>query len=212
MTKEEFFDVLDGMRDHIRTDIAAGFRHLDTIITSAANRLSNYMELPFATLYAHSMVEEAVESHLEEQSTWPEQTDCDRLDAAFAELEKGGIICRQNFTCCGTCGSTEIWDEIEETDNAANNVRGYVFYHGQDAVGAVEGAGCYLNYGSVVGTESAALSVADEVVATLERHGLRTSWNGKLNRRIYVVLDWKRRRTVHTRSQRFSSFPFVQAA
>ena len=35
-----------------------------------------------------------------------------RVDEALAALEAEGVISRQNFSCCGSCGSSEIWDEI----------------------------------------------------------------------------------------------------
>jgi Domain of unknown function (DUF6891) len=38
-------------------------------------------------------------------------TDADRVGAAFAALEAGGIVTRTNFTCCQNCGYTEIRHE-----------------------------------------------------------------------------------------------------
>lgn len=129
-----------------------------------------------------------------EQAEWPTVTDCDRLDNAFAELKADGIICRQHFSCCGSCGSVEIWDEIAAAQEVGRAVRGYAFYHVQDTEAAVGGHGLYLNYGAVEDGEAAVLSVARKIVAALERHGLRTNWNGQWARRIGVALDWKHRR------------------
>lgn len=48
-----------------------------------------------------------------QQAKWPsEQT---TLATAFAELEEIGNIARQNFSCCGTCASTEIGDERDDS-------------------------------------------------------------------------------------------------
>jgi hypothetical protein len=91
------------------------------------------------------------------------------------------------------CGSAEIWDEIAEAQEAGRPARGYAFYHVQDTQSAVEGYGLYLNYGAVEEGEAAALAVANEVVARLERHALRFSWDGRWSRLIGVSLDWKRR-------------------
>ncbi|XBH20376.1 hypothetical protein V5R04_08955 [Jonesiaceae bacterium BS-20] len=53
---------------------------------------------------------------------------------AFAELAEIGVVARENFTCCGTCGSTEIWNEHDES----RQWRGYLYYHSQvaDAISA----------------------------------------------------------------------------
>lgn len=131
---------------------------------------------------------------MREQASWPTPTDCDRLDAAFAALEQGGIVCRQHFSCCGTCGAAEIWDEIDTARGAGLDVRGYAFYHVQDTEAAVEGYGLYLNYGAVEDDEAPALAIAHEIVTTLEQHGLRVHWDGQWSRRISISLDWKRRR------------------
>src|SRR5881392_1615750 len=42
---------------------------------------------------------EQIQAHVSEQAGWPVQTDCDRLDAAFADLEQAGIIARHDFSC-----------------------------------------------------------------------------------------------------------------
>lgn len=128
-------------------------------------------------------------AHLAEQATWPAITDCDRLDAAFAALEASGIVCRQNFSCCGTCGAYEIWDEAAALEAAGTPVRGYAFYHVQDTESAVRGYGLYLNYGAAAEGEAAALAIAGEIVAALQQRGLRVDWNGQWSRRIGVALD-----------------------
>ena len=90
----------------------------------------------------------------QEQASWPAVTDCHRLDAAFAQLEQQGVVARQNFTCCGTCGSTEIWDEMKDPKYANQQLKGYVFYHSQDTERAAEGGGVFFNYGATEGHTS----------------------------------------------------------
>ena len=55
----------------------------------------------------------------------PEVIENNPLNLAFEELEDQGITARMDFTCCGTCGSTEIWSEIEDD----SETKGYVFFH-----------------------------------------------------------------------------------
>ncbi len=41
-------------------------------------------------------------------------------------------IVRQSFSCCGTSGSAEIWDELEAVRAAGGPVSGHEFFHMQD--------------------------------------------------------------------------------
>jgi hypothetical protein len=63
----------------------------------------------------------------------------------------------------------------------------------QGTEAAVEGCGLYLYYGAVESGEEPALRVANEIVDALQRHGLRTEWDGTWSSAIKVQLDWKRR-------------------
>lgn len=186
--------ILDELHSYIRRDIAAGFEAPAEIVQSAVECLSD--EVAPAVLWPHAqrMLGEILEAQLAEQATWPAITDCDRLNAAFTALEAGGIVCRQHFSCCGTCGAYEIWDEVATVEEAGRPVRGYAFYHVQDTESAVEGYGLYLNYGATIEGEAAALAIAGEIVAVLQQHGLRVDWNGQWARRIGVQLNWQRRR------------------
>jgi hypothetical protein len=57
---------------------------------------------------------------------------------------------------------------------------------------AAEGGGLSLNEGAVEEGEAAALGIAGESVAKLEKSGLVTEWDGAWERRIGAVMDWKR--------------------
>lgn len=185
--------LLDEVHADIRGHVATGFLGAEAIVEAVLDPHGDDADPTILRPHAQRFVREVIAAQLAEQATWPALTDCDRLDAAFAALEAEGIICRQNFSCCGTCGSAEIWDEVAEAQDAGCPARGYAFYHGQDTESAVEGYGLYLNYGAVEEGEAAALGVANEIVARLEQHSLRVSWDGRRSRRIGVSLDWKRR-------------------
>ncbi|MBO4207877.1 DUF6891 domain-containing protein [Micromonospora echinofusca] len=118
------------------------------------------------------------------EASWPPVTDCDRLDAAFAELNRVGIVARQDFTCCRNCGEAEIGAELADTDE------GYVFFHAQDTERAAEGGALWLRYGA---TSGPATPVGQRVAETLTRHGLPVDWNGDPGRAIRVPLTWQRR-------------------
>jgi hypothetical protein len=186
--------VLDEMHEYICLDIAAGFKKPDDIVEAVVELLGDEANRVVLGIAARRLVHEGIDVQMAEQATWPAITDCDRLDAAFAALDEAGIVCRQNFCCCGSCGAAEIWGEIEAECKRGRDVCGYVFYHAQDTDSAVEGDDLHLNYGALVDGEVAALAVANKIIAVLENHGLRTDWNGHSERRIGVRLDWKRRR------------------
>lgn len=134
------------------------------------------------------------------ERSWPVPTDCDRLDRAFERLEQAGVVARQDFTCCQTCGHAEIGYEIEQA-RALRTVRGYTFFHHQDTEGAAEGGTLFLAFGAAFpdGTPkeellSAEAQIAGEIVAALRAEGLAPSWNGEVTRRIELPLEWRRRR------------------
>ena len=189
-------DPLDAVRDQIRRDVAAGFDDPATIYESALAVFEGEIDPSVLEPAARRCLEEELASHAALQRGWPAPTDCERLDAAFAALEKQGVISRQNFSCCGTCGSTEIWDEIDAVEKAGGPALGYAFYHIQDTESAVEGYGLCLNYGACEEGEEPALAIGRRIVAELERHGLRTDWNGSWDKRIAVPMDWRRRRAI----------------
>ena len=164
--------------------------------------LASALELAHDELPGHSLereirvwVDAAFDEHAFDSRTWPQVTDCDRLDAAFKALRKKGIVARQNFSRCQTCGHSEIEDEIKDEEKKGGPVSGYVFFHMQDTDSAVEGHGLHLAYGAVTGEEADTIETAKTVVETLQEAGLETEWEGTTSRRIAVKVDWKKRRT-----------------
>jgi hypothetical protein len=137
-------------------------------------------------------VGEEIQALQQEQASWPTQTDYDKLQAIFASLESQGIVCREDFTCCMTCGFAEIQDEVEEARAAGKKVRGITFFHQQDTESAVEGGGVYLAYDSVEEGLSQE-EVGKMIAAAIKAGGLSTQWDGDTRRRIDVALDWRRR-------------------
>ncbi|WP_336577315.1 DUF6891 domain-containing protein [Caulobacter sp. CCNWLY153] len=188
-------EVLQDIRSYIGDGVAAGFDPRDEIVESALAVVGdNRIDAAILRDHAERIADEALQVHAAQQAQWTSPTDCDRLDAAFAELDADGVISRQNFWCCGTCGASAIWDEMESAGNANRPYRGYAFYHEQDTESAVGGYGLHLNYGAREQTDEAAVAIGHEIVAHLNRHGLQTDWDGRIERRIAVSLDWKRRR------------------
>ena len=174
------------LRAHIRHRVACGFDDARMVVERIA--------------YQHDDVDEAildalvVEMFAERDTAargWPVRTDCDRLDDAFRELERTGIVARHNFACCQTCGTHEIGDEIAAAREARRSVDGYVFYHWQDTDRVVTSGELHLRYGGTLGTDDAA--VGRRIVTALRDAGLEPTWTGDPTSTIQLTLDWKRR-------------------
>jgi hypothetical protein len=191
-------EVKKEIEDHIHKEVAAAFLSVDEILEGVSEV---FFEDPDE--YTEEIANEtkmiarkAVDQLMKSQQSWPTPTDNDLLEQAFEDLEKQGIVARENWTCCQTCGHAEIGEEMEEAqeDDEDRPVIGYTFYHQQDTDSAVEGAGVMLAYGSV--SEENTLDVPKKIVETLSRHGLKVKWDGTLKERILIEqFEWRRRWT-----------------
>jgi hypothetical protein len=130
-----------------------------------------------------------------DESRWTKRTINDSIDAAFAAMNKAGIVALQNagFTM------SDGWEDVNEIARGRKKrPRGATFYHGQDLARGVAGDGLMLAYGAYVegkGHERASLDLASDVVAILREHGVETKWDGSINQRIAIVpFRWRRRR------------------
>lgn len=142
-----------------------------------------------------------------QQEAWPPEVRETPLTRAFASLAEIGVVAREAFSCCGNCGSGEIYDERD----GSRVWRGYIYFHIQDAERIVEDRQTYVGYGAfpdavLSEAEWSALSdtakdetyrrlvtdlMRDEVVPVLERHGVEVEWDGDLGRRILLKgVDW----------------------
>ena len=187
------------MRERVEVMVAGGYLPLDQIEFDAADYLTGaYEELDDDALAAMAkrLVEVAARSHAEEQASWPEMTDCDRLEAACASLEERGILCGQHTGFTQGDGGSEMMDRVRREREAGRQVRGYAFFHEQDVEGAVQGGGLALAFGRVEGEANLEpdARIGETVVEHLREHGLTVEWNGESRARLLVKLRWQRRR------------------
>jgi len=198
MTQGGPASLVDEIRQYIRKEVAAGFLDAREIEESAVDCFMNELkkgQLEPAMLRRIAGVEtdKAFAEQLDAQQKWPAVTDCDRLDQAFADLDRSGIVARQNFTCCQNCGHAEIGEEIDTAEQAGTDVIGYAFFHLQNTGAAVETGNLYLYYGAMADGEDAAVRIGRAIVEALEQRGLRVDWNGERSTAIRVKLQWRRR-------------------
>lgn len=135
----------------------------------------------------------ARDAHARLATTWTGETDNERLTRAFAEMEASGIIARQNLGQSMSDGEYEIDEIVDGMLARGETVRGNAFYHEQDLERALTGGHLNVAFtGDRTGAEAARL-IGHEIVAILERNGLKPIWNGDPNRRIEIDMEWRRR-------------------
>jgi hypothetical protein len=123
---------------------------------------------------------------------WPAETDCDRLDAAFADLSDDGIVALHN---AGVTIADGINDVAEVLDSLGRDgIHGYCFYHAQDIERAIAGGGLSIAFGDVNEDPRNSAEVARAIQRVLERHGFGVQWDGDVGTRLSIPqFDWKRR-------------------
>jgi hypothetical protein len=187
-------EVLADLRSFIAYRVQEGFESLHDIIENATCYAQEKHDHEDLEPDIKRMTAELLAAHRAEQAGWQGPTDCDRLDEAFAALNRQGIVARQDFSCCNNCGFIDIWDEVEKEEER-HAVEGYVFYHLQATEQAIEHGELLLAYGCVEDSAEALRRVANKVVAELRRVGLNASWKGTARHPIVVEgIAWRRRR------------------
>ena len=142
MTEGGSTSPVDEMRQYIRRQVAAGYLDADEVEQSAidcfvARPRRQHLDPALLKRIAGVETDKAFAAQLDAQRQWPAVTDCDRLDHAFADLNRRGIVARQNFACCYNCGHAEIGEEVDDGRESGTKVIGYTFFHSQGTEGAV---------------------------------------------------------------------------
>ncbi|MFF3618673.1 DUF6891 domain-containing protein [Streptomyces sp. NPDC002467] len=176
------------LEEHVREVLIGGYSSRSELAELAEDYLVTGDHRPVSPEQAEALVDRLWLERVAEQAGWEGETDPERLTRAFTALEEAGITARENFTCCGSCGQSEIEDE------GGPDARGYVYFHTQCTDSAAAGHGLMLFYGGFDDSSETTVAVGHEVVAALEAAGLHTEWDGDPGRAITVTrLDWRRR-------------------
>jgi hypothetical protein len=201
-------DDLERIRGYVRTRLRAGFDSLADVKKQLKDldpeELFDEGVITAERLRAElaSALETELAAFQRDTKKWPKQTDNDRLDAAFADLEEHfAVVARQDYWCCQTCGCAAIGDELAATRKGKKGEKGkkppgalgYVFFHNQDTEAAVDGGGLFLAYGSADIVDDRTRAVGEIVVSVLRRHELAPEWDGNIATRIMLPIDWRRR-------------------
>jgi len=181
--------VPDEALEEIESQVAHAYYDADEILESV---LSFYPDETDEDA-VRGAIAEAFARRAAEIASWPAVTDCDRLFAAFAELERAGIIALEN---CGTTlqdglGFVEmIADERRQTGWIG---RGYCFFHEQDVMHAIDGDGLLLAFGALDDDSDEAFQRIGEAVAqACKAQRLAVRWSGSVDERIRLPeLQWQ---------------------
>lgn len=194
----------DHMRSNARDLVWAGFLGRAEIIEMILEDLGITVDEPAAA----ALVDSELARKAEAEKSWPERTDCDRLDAVFAAFDERGIFAKQY---CGYTQGNALDDLAEALSDAEaereDKYTGYCFYTEQDVRSLLNGQReLYLGFGTNLEQASEvaqALGAPDNVgaveagqliCAVLKEFDFETQWDGSPSTRIAVQnFDWKRR-------------------
>jgi hypothetical protein len=124
--------------------------------------------------WLRAAIQREFQSKHEAEKTWPNITDCDRLDRAFESLRRQGILTRHRAGFTQQDGLEVVEGLYEEAGGAESDITGYCFYTTQDMEAAMWGtSGLLLAFGHFSGDSQEGADVGRHVRDVSEEHGLR---------------------------------------
>ncbi|WP_269857047.1 DUF6891 domain-containing protein [Streptomyces sp. RPT161] len=179
---------LEELEKRVREVLVGGYVSRAELAEFAEEYLVTEGRRPVSREQAEALADRMWLERVAEQAKWRGETDPERLARAFTALQEAGITARENFTCCRSCGQSEIGGE------GGPDARGFVYFHAQCTDSAAAGHGLMLFYGGFDGSSETTAAIGHEVVAALEAAGLHAEWDHDPDRAIKLTpLDWRRR-------------------
>jgi hypothetical protein len=153
-------------------------------------------ELTEAKATMKEYVAKLLEQHKKEQADFPEVTDCDRLDAAFADLEQQGVLTAQNAGYTQSDGFDVISEKYSRLTKKQQKASvGFVFFHEQDLERVWETKKLLLAFGSGKGDAKQDVKAGKLIQKILTAHDFKVKWNGKSDTRLELSkFNWQKRR------------------
>jgi hypothetical protein len=135
---------------------------------------------------ARNWVDGTRDQLVREQDGWPEATDYDRLQSAFAELETVDVVTLQ--------GVDDHWSakaELERRDSAAARPRGIAWFTGSDVWHAIDEGMLEVNlWHGTTANVSPGDELLDDALTVFDKHGLPARFD---EGRIEVTARWQKR-------------------
>ena len=176
--------------DQIRLNVWSGLSNIEDVQELVSELLEDDAD---ETMLKELVIEE-FKKKFEAERTWPENTDCNRLETAFTNLSEKGIVAMHNAG----------WDKSEAFHNCLDAYReagspkelfGICFYTSQDIESAINDSGLWIGFSSTRAEDedTDALRAAKLIVEELQSAGLRVEWDGDASSRIKVLIKWQLR-------------------
>jgi hypothetical protein len=144
--------------------------------------------------WVRACIDQQFADKFEQQLEWPEKTDCDRLDEAFAALEKFCIIALQKAGDTQSQGMEIVSGLWRDLGGEHSQVVGYCFYHAQDLERVMKGDALHLTFGDIHGDEAKGVSIGMLLCRVFKQHGFAVVWDEDVKTRVQICgIDWKRR-------------------
>jgi hypothetical protein len=139
------------------------------------------------------LTRQAIKQHLYIQKSWPNETDCDKLDKAFTGMLAEGIIARQNWGETKDKGLALIRELIRAAGTVEKSE--YAFYSAAETENALEMGELRIWFGVIPHSGKEKDDLSHKIIAALKTAGLTGAWSGIDNEPILLAdLDWKKRR------------------
>ena len=185
----------DDVRSEVATLVRTGVHDRESLVEQFTLERYEPGELDADAVAAEVAAQFA--AHAEEQKAYPEITDCDRLDAAFAALNGRGLVALQNVGFSQGDGFEEVKAAARARIADGGDVPiGHCFYHVQDLERAAAGGPLYLAFGPRRPSEerTVGVEIGGMIREELERAGLKVEWDGTFDSRLCVhSLKWQKR-------------------
>ncbi|MEN8905178.1 MAG: hypothetical protein ABF289_04375 [Clostridiales bacterium] len=184
--------IIEECDDVIRMKTLTGFEKPNDIYKSIMDKI--IIEHPEIDIKNDilKIIDRHFNKKMREELRWYGKTDSENLNECFSYLnQKYNIYTRQNFTNCLTDGNYEILNIIKNDKN--NNYIGYVYFHKQDLVRAIDYNCLFIAYGSTSLDNNDSIEIGKIVYENLKKFGFNPEWSGSPKNRIKISIEWKKR-------------------
>lgn len=196
VAKPDGVNVSDDLRFFLGVKVWSGLYDSSDILEIAMDTIADELFEEDADIeegVVREMIGKAMEQKQSEEKNWPAETDCDRLSRAFRELTLRGIVCVENAGYTMSEGWEDFRQAVDDAGWEHNAVRGGCFYHGQDLERVVLGYELWLAFGATTEGDDKDIAIAEEIIEVLKSHGFSPVWDGTVDKRIAVPINWQRR-------------------
>lgn len=170
------------LRDYARLQVRAGLLEPDAMLAEVRGAVASQLPHQEAEVLARAWIAAARRDLAARQGTWPDVTDHDRLQAAFAECEEHDVPVRQ--------GVEDHWVVKAELERRTG-LRGILWFTQPDVWHAVDHGMLELNlWHPTTANVAPGDHLLDAVLSCLARHGLQARFD---EGRIEVAMHWQRR-------------------